>query len=147
MRPLEQKLMKVAESVTGAITEAGDTAFAIVSGQVAGIGADWIDKLFLTEEDKEKSKAKRVRSMKSAKSEKSTAKPEKSQERLQKTPAKSERAPEKSEKATAKSEAIEEQQEQSSASTKDDEALDRKSAKKMAEKLSKNVSIPEDLII
>lgn len=59
MRPIEQKIMKVAESVTGAVTEASDTCFSIVAGQVAGVGAHWIDKLFLTDEDREQLKKKK----------------------------------------------------------------------------------------
>jgi len=51
MNRIEYKLMQVAESVSGAVSTASDTAFAIVAGQVAGVGADWIDKMFLTEED------------------------------------------------------------------------------------------------
>lgn len=51
MNRIEYKLMQVAETVSGAVSNASDTAFTIVAGQVAGVGADWIDKLFLTEED------------------------------------------------------------------------------------------------
>ena len=96
MNRIEYKLMQVAESVSGAVSSASDTAFTIVAGQVAGVGADWIDKLFLTEEDGSRFKQEQEQR-------------EKQEPRVR--------------------------------------ALDRKRAAKMAEKLSKNVSTPPDLII
>lgn len=96
MNRIEYKLMQVAETVSDAVSSASDTAFTIVAGRVAGVGADWIDKMFLTEEDGSNFK--------------------------QEQEARENREPRV-------------------------RSLDRKRAAKMAEKLSKNVSTPPDLII
>jgi len=101
MRPIEYKLVKAAESVSGAVSQAGDTCFTIVAGQIAGVASDWIDKFFLTEEDGSHFK------MQEGQMQKENTKKRQPRER----------------------------------------SLDRKKAKEMAKKLSKNVSAPDELII
>lgn len=146
MSQLNEQINKLTDAATAAreaVSAAGDACLTIVAGQVAGLANTCLDKLMPTPEEEESSTA----TGKSASGESKTKKSESKHSKNESKGSKRESKHSKSDKeSTEPKNEIDsgESTEQSEAQSDDHEALSRKKAEKLAEKLSSHVSTPTD---